>query len=93
MWASVRSSNPTNTVREASAMAARISATSSSMRSSGAQIRMASWTGAQTSMPRSVAKQARDPHHLRAVGLHREISQRARVWIFADMHMPTEHRV
>ena len=38
--------------------AARMLATSSSMRSIGAQIRKASCTGAQTSMPRSVARQA-----------------------------------
>ena len=39
-------------------MAARIAAMSASRRSNGAQIRKASCTGAQTSIPRSVARQA-----------------------------------
>ena len=43
--------------REASAMAARMAATSASRRSNGAQISTASCTGAQTSIPRSVARQ------------------------------------
>ena len=38
-------------------MAARMLAMSTSSRSSGAQISTASWTGAQTSIPRSVARQ------------------------------------
>jgi len=54
---SVPSSKPPSTMRDASAMAARIWAISLSKRSSGAQISAASCTGAQTSIPRSVAKQ------------------------------------
>src|SRR5262245_7549873 len=55
---SVPSSNPDSTLRDASAMAARMVAIVASRRSDGAEIKKASWTGAQTSIPRSVARQA-----------------------------------
>ena len=39
---------------------------------------------------RETASQAQ---HLGAVGLHREVAQRPRVWVFANMAMPAEHGV
>src|SRR5262249_15583821 len=52
---SVASSKPDRTMREASAMEARAAAMSASSRSKGANIKIASCTGAQTSTPTSVA--------------------------------------
>src|SRR6267142_714393 len=49
--------------------------------------RAANWNAALGRQTRS------DAHHLRAIALHWEIAQRSRVRIFADMHVPTKHRM
>src|SRR5256885_16629981 len=93
MDASVPSSNPASTALEASAMAVRVRVMSTSIRSAGAQISTASWTGGADLDPALGSQAAGDSQHLGAVGLHGEVAQRAGIRPLADPDMPAEHGV
>src|SRR5262245_61162201 len=80
-------------MREASAIAARIVAMSSSSRSSGAQIRkgiMYRCADFDTAFGCQAGGQS---HHFSAVRLHWKIPQAPWVWFFSDVDLPTEDGV
>ena len=76
---SVRSSEPSRTMRDASGYANTMASTSELSRPSGAHISTASWIRAQIFYACSVAKEAVEPQHFGAVGLARKNSVNPRI--------------
>ena len=90
--ASVPSSKPSSTIRDASLMHARMPHTSEFQTVSGAPISTASCRGGADFDPAFRPQTAGHPQRFSAVGLHREIPQRARVDGLIDMNMPPKNR-